>query len=182
MWAAVWTIFVFCIRSYQRSSELARPSARGPGQRIVSQDTLHCDLESQLPALGLSLPVVSKTCYSPVPPGLLLLFLKQLRTWVGFFLRETQICQYWSGLYQWQAEGRAWHPSSIAHSGVSFGRSGGSASHELPNWETPWWHSVVSLVTKDERPYVCLSFVTPTPKQPHSESKRMVGLVFGPNH
>lgn len=47
--------------------------------------------------------------------------------WMFFSLRGTQVCQYWSGPYQWQTEGRAWHLSSIARSGVSFGSSGDSA-------------------------------------------------------
>jgi hypothetical protein len=62
-------VFIFCSRSYQRSSGLVRSSAREPGQKIVPQGTLHCELESWLPALGLGLLVVSKTHYSWHPPA-----------------------------------------------------------------------------------------------------------------
>lgn len=153
-------VFIFCSRSYQRSSGLVRSSAREPGQKIVPQGTLHCELESWLPALGLGLLVVSK----PITPGILLLFLKQLRTWVGFCfsLRGTQICQCWVPV----AEGREslTHLSPLAHMDVSFERSGDSVSNELLNWEILSEHSVVLLVTRGPVFICLLTFINPLPK------------------
>lgn len=67
---------------------------------------------------------------------------------------------------QWHREGEpdTCHPCSH-HTSVSFGRSGNSVSSKLLNWEFLREHSVVLLVTKDERPYICLlCFINPSPK------------------
>lgn len=107
---------------------------------------------------------VFSLCQKPITPGILLLFLKQLRTWVGFCfsLRGTQICQCWVPV----AEGREslTHLSPLAHMDVSFERSGDSVSNELLNWEILSEHSVVLLVTRGPVFICLLTFINPLPK------------------
>lgn len=80
-------------------------------------------------------------------------------SWIFFPLRGTQICQHGSDQYQWQREGRAWPPSSLLTPVLTLGDLE-TVSNDLLNWEFLWEHSVVLLVTKDERPYICLlSFI-----------------------
>lgn len=145
-------------------------SLLGPQPEAWAEDSptkpLHLNCSLSLLLWGSAF-LLCQSLFSSVPLGILLLFLKQLRTWVGFFLIWEELKSVNTDeSVQWhrEAEPDTCHPCSH-HTSVSFGRSGNSVSSKLLNWEFLWEHSVVLLVTKDERPYICLlRFINPSPK------------------